>query len=548
MTWLEQWAAASPIAGGSKYLKRDKPMPRNSGFPVTISAFAVAVGACAQSTAFAQADSNTVSERQSDAQASARSVRDRRIEDFAAAFSSGDAQKYREWLLENRTPASLAGATMEQRLEQYRLDFEEHGRLTIVSLRLAGSNTIEADSETSNGGTITFVFGFDPQSPFQVSSLNFRIGGPPRMNVQLSAQWTSLDALADEAREAVGVPALAIGVYRSGTFETAISGHTIAGGSEEARVDDPFHWGSVGKSVTGTVLGALIDRGEMNWDTTIGEVFGDAPIRPEYRPVKLWQLMSHQAGVPVYTLFDEAFGQRIRSLPGSTDADKRAAFVIEMLQEPPTFSPGEGVEYSNGGITVAGRMAEIVSGRTWEQLVQEYVFDAAGMRTAGFGLPTNPEHPEGIRGHFPAGPGQFAALPLDGEILKPDVIAPAGGVHSSIGDMLRFGVMHLNGMNGQDGVISSETMRALHTPRPGQPPSFGESYTFGWGARCPFEAPAGVRCQGHNGGGGAYYAQIVLLPDQDMVIAMMASNTMAGEAVSREVFQKVVDHYLGSPG
>jgi CubicO group peptidase (beta-lactamase class C family) len=263
----------------------------------------------------------------------------------------------------------------------------------------------------------------------------------------------------------------------------------------------------------------------------------------DYRDVTIWQLMAHQAGVPAYTMFDEAFGERIKALPGATDAEKRASFVLQILEEPLLFKPGSQAQYSNGGPTIAGRMAEITSGKTWEQLVQEFVFDPAHMTTGGFNLPTTSAKPNGINGYYSEAPGEFVELSLDENILDPDVIAPAGGVHSSIGDLLKYGVTHLEGMRGQDGAVSSATIKALHTPRPGQPKSFGENYTFGWGSRCPFPVTDSLVCQGHNGGGGAYYAQILLLPEENIVIAFMANTTMGAEMVSGPLFKSIADHY-----
>jgi len=469
-------------------------------------------------------------------------VRDERVQSYFEAFSTGDPQAYRRWLEHNRTPASL-GSNIETRLAQYRDDFTRWGTLTIGQLRVTERGSVEAVVRASETGEqLTFLFDFQHQEPFLVSALHIRVGGPPEDEIIFPEDWNSLDELAQTARTASGVPALAIGVYHGGAAVTAVAGVRRSDAPDLARIDDAFAWGSVTKSVTGTMLGALIDRGVLDWNTTIGDVLGEAPIDPSYRDVTLWQLMAHQAGIAAYTRLDPAFDREIAALPGVTLELKRAAFVEQMLRQPPAYTPGTSAQYSNGGPTVAARMAEVVSGKSWEQLVRETVFDPLHLETAGFGLPVTPAHPDGVYGHVAVSPGQFEPVPAGQGLPDPDVLAPAGAVRSSIGDFLLYGIAHLKGMTGEEDAFPADLIRSLHTPQSGQPQSLGEEYTFGWGSDCPAGLPQQMRCQGHNGSNGAYYARILILPDKDMVIVFMANGMPAAEAVSSSLFGAIYNH------
>ncbi|MHA1543692.1 MAG: serine hydrolase domain-containing protein [Alphaproteobacteria bacterium] len=304
----------------------------------------------------------------------------------------------------------------------------------------------------------------------------------------------------------------------------------------DVELDDKFHWGSITKSVTGTMIGKLIEDGVLDWDTTVGEVLGDLEMRDEYKNAELWQVMGHQAGFPAYGNIDEDMAGRFQAYTG-TETERRAQFIADLMLEEPVRV---GV-YSNAGLTVAGYMAEVATGRTWQDLVQEHVFDAIGMDTAGFGWPVTKDDPNQPQGHF-GSPGNYQPQPDGAMETLIKIMSPAGDVHSSIGDLLKYGQFHLDGMNGKDGYLKAVTVQGLHTPQPGQEPVFGEQYTFGWGHFCMGLEDAGA-CQGHNGSGGTYFAELQIYSEHNMVSAYLSNVFNPAEFYSMEVFRAMFDRY-----
>jgi CubicO group peptidase (beta-lactamase class C family) len=67
---------------------------------------------------------------------------------------------------------------------------------------------------------------------------------------------------------------------------------------------DAFHIGSCTKPMTATMLATLVDQHKLRWDTKVVDVFPEwkKDIRPEFTPITLADLLSHEAGV-------EAFGE-----------------------------------------------------------------------------------------------------------------------------------------------------------------------------------------------------------------------------------------------
>ena len=49
-------------------------------------------------------------------------------------------------------------------------------------------------------------------------------------------------------------------------------------------------------------------------------------------------------------------------------------------------------KYSNVGITIVGAALEVVTGKTWEQLTIDNIFNPLGMLSGGFGSPEGNAH------------------------------------------------------------------------------------------------------------------------------------------------------------
>ena len=222
---------------------------------------------------------------------------------------------------------------------------------------------------------------------------------------------------------------------------------------------------------------------------------------------------------------------------GDSNIDKRHTFARHVLNETPINTPGSAQAYSNAGISLAGHMAEGVTGRTWEELVHEHVFDALGMSTAGFGWPTEND-PNQPAGHMGGGGGRaLVAVPHD-RMPSPMALAPAGWVYSSIEDFARYAIVHLRGLRGADGPIAAATIRRIHTPLPGS----GERYAFGWGL-ADWPDP-GTECHWHNGSAGTYFAEIRLLPEHNAAVVVLMNSAGPGDWFTTSLCEQAIRHLV----
>ena len=175
------------------------------------------------------------------------------------------------------------------------------------------------------------------------------------------------------------------------------------------------------------IVATLVEGGKLSWETTIGQIFPElSESFPEkFRAITVTQLLSHHAGLPADLNWGE-IARSAASLPEQRlNALKKAASTE--LASP----PGTKFEYSNVGYTLAGAVAERVTGQPWEDLMREIVFKPLRMTSCGFGGVGTPGEIDQPWPHREDG-GPMAANgpPVD----NPEVMGPAGTVHCSVAD------------------------------------------------------------------------------------------------------------------
>lgn len=365
----------------------------------------------------------------------------------------------------------------------------------------------------------------------------------PRQAPVPPATYKSLDALLAPIRAAHDLPALAAAVIRNGRLEAlGAVGVRKVGLDEPVRVDDKFHIGSCTKSMTATLCAMLVEDGKLSWATTLGETFPELKdkIRPAYHGVTLEQLLCHRSGLPEDRTPNAVFFKLV-ALRG--DIRKQRRQMVELLlQQEPANPPGEAFAYSNGGVSIAGAMAEAVSEKSWEELIRQRLFEPLGMKSAGFGPPGSaeadpPDQPWGHRAAgakpFPMPPGRFAD--------NPAVIGPAGTVHLSMEDWARYAIAHLKGAHGSGTLLKPESFKTLHTDK------YNQQYAFGWGISQPPWTTGKVL--EHAGSNSLWFARIHLLPEHNwgVLLATNQANEAAQQAL-QVAFERILKRYPTDPG
>jgi D-alanyl-D-alanine carboxypeptidase len=350
-----------------------------------------------------------------------------------------------------------------------------------------------------------------------VCTMLLTLAALPARSQTLSIPAPEARAFVDSIRAALALPGLVVIVARSeGTPEIIVTGVRKADTADSIRLTDRMHFGSNGKAITATMIGALVEQRRLTFETTLAEAFPDlAPsMRAEYRGATVRQLLGHSAGIRPYTDLRE-FGSFMR--PTGDPAAQRRAFAARVLSEEPLFAPGTKHTYSNAGVALAGIVAERITGQPYETLVDSLVFRPLGGR-GRFGNPGTDTAPQPF-GHT-RGRGNRARVvdPRDAEYVVPAVIAAAGDASVTLADYGRFLQMHLRGMRGIDGVLKAATIKELHTAI--APVGTGTQFGAGWGFATTRD---GFETHGHTGSAGAYIAVAAIQPARDLAIAILTN-------------------------
>jgi CubicO group peptidase (beta-lactamase class C family) len=338
---------------------------------------------------------------------------------------------------------------------------------------------------------------------------------------------TSLLEVAQSVRSKYSLPSLAVARI-SGDRPPLISAVGVR------KIDDPnqtpvtsgdlYHLGSCTKSMTATLLAVLIERGQLEWSSRLGEIypteFSAGTFHPNLRDVTLEMLGAHRSGISG------------AHHPGPEQS--RAEFAASTLSSPPTTQPGSTFEYSNANQIILGAIMEKVTGKTWESLMITEVFKPLGMPSCGFGVQasrdlevgTDPDSviPSQPWPHYQESPqAPIFPIPPTLQADNPASLGPAGTVHCSIDDWGKYAHLHMAGARGQiTPILNSKSFIKLHTPYPGQ------DYTPGGWIRLEREWANG-HVLTHSGSNTLNYASIWIAPQQERGTAYLAASNLGGE-------------------
>ncbi len=255
-----------------------------------------------------------------------------------------------------------------------------------------------------------------------------------------------------------GLPALAGGLVTvNGLQKAAVTGVRKAGGRTPATLADLWHLGSDTKAMTASLVSLLVEEGKLQWEDPLATVLPkiSALRKADLGKVTVSQLLHHTAGLPANLKWAELQAKARRV------TDQREAALEEALRTPLLTAPGSTFLYSNTGYVLAGLIVEKLTGKAWEDVMQQRLFTPLGMRSAGFGGIGKPGKEDQPWPHLENG----TPVPTNGPAAdNPPVMGPAGTVHATLEDWAKFIADHLRGARGEKALLKPATYEMLHKP------------------------------------------------------------------------------------
>ncbi len=264
-----------------------------------------------------------------------------------------------------------------------------------------------------------------------------------------------LDSFALAIKKHYQLPGLAIATIRNSNInEITIVGNNKSHEGIPLDRNSKFQIASCTKSFTALLVASFVDEGSTNWDTKISDVFTEMEIHDDYQDITVRQILSHTAGLPQFWTDDEVFNVRnlIPNLKGST-YEKRKIFTQRNLNQAAPTTAGE-YNYSNGGYVIVAAMMEKLSGKPYEILMKERIFEPLGISSAEFGYPFIYDSTQPHR-HMNRDENGIG-ITMDAQTRMPDpIFNPCGFISLSIEDFAQYILFHTQALRGEDTEIVS---------------------------------------------------------------------------------------------
>jgi CubicO group peptidase (beta-lactamase class C family)/uncharacterized MnhB-related membrane protein len=343
------------------------------------------------------------------------------------------------------------------------------------------------------------------------------IGAPAQAPAFDAALRGRIDAFVETERRASGIPGVAVAVV-SLDGPLHVRGFGDDGQGKRVGADTPFPIGSLTKSFTALLVRQAIDAGQLD---------ADAPV---------------QRYLPWFRIADAQASARItlRHLLNQTSGFTRAAGMAPLLQHseasigdiargmatlpPIERAPGKRFEYSNLNFILLGAVLEQVSGRRWDELVQERIFHPLGMSHS------HTDHTLARQAGMTNLHRMWFGTPVGHRPWLAPALAPTGSLVASAADMAAYLRMLLDaGVAPGARVVSPRAVQQLLAPA--SPPArsrllsadFAFRYGEGWFVG-PFGAAPDARW--HLGNLPSFAAWMVLLPDtRQAVVVLINANS-----------------------
>ena len=321
---------------------------------------------------------------------------------------------------------------------------------------------------------------------------------------------------------------------------------------------DSMAWiASMTKPITGTAIMMLQDEGKLNIADRVAKFIPEfaALKTPSGKPANLTitQILTHTSGL------GEANG------PKAQEAHTLADLVPIWLATPMQYEPGAQWRYTQSGINAAARIVEVISGMSFDQFLQQRLFDPLGMANTTF-YPSDEQWQKVATGCAKnKDTGKLEAVPPRGDFGKRGRPPQGnGGLYSCAKDYTRFCQMLLNGgtLDGKR-ILSAEAVKTLSSVHTGELPcgffqreEFGNrGKNYGWGiGTCVLKEPhaglAEMLSPGTFGHGGAWGTQAWIDPVKGrlyVLIVQRANFPNSDASPVREAFQKAAAKALAKP-
>lgn len=340
-------------------------------------------------------------------------------------------------------------------------------------------------------------------------------------------QFDDLQAVIAAHMETHHVPGAAVGVL--------VDDITLAAGLGVTNAEHPlpvtpgtlFQIGSITKTFMGTLTMRLVEEGKLDLDAPVRTYLPDFRVADDGAAAgaTVRTLLTHNAGWVGDFFVDTGEG-----------ADACSRFVGRMADLPQLAPQGQHYSYNNASFGVLGAVIEAVTQRPFEDVLVGQLIEPLGLQNC-YIHPTDVMTKRFAVGHGTGDSGPVPATPWP----LPRCTRPAGGLITTVGDMLAYARFHLDeGVTAAgERLLTPASIAAMRTPHTriwGEDEAMGLTWFI--------DRRDGVAVYSHTGGTVGQISILATMPERRFALAVV-TNGQSGGHVNRAAYRWALQHMLG---
>jgi len=338
-----------------------------------------------------------------------------------------------------------------------------------------------------------------------------------------ASELAGLDSTVEQVMERLAIPGLSLAVVQ-GDRVLLVQGFGVREIGLNTTVDERtlFALGSASKAFTATALGLLVDDGKIAWDDPLARHIPGFRVADSYISLNLTlrDALSHRTGL------DPANG-----LMMANPQIGRSEMLARLAYLEPVYPFRSRYLYNNLMYIAASEVIPAVTGKRWESLVQERIFNPLEMSdsipNSGLAkLPDNRATPHAVVGE--------AVKPIPWFDMT--TAAPAGGILSSAKDMAQWCRAQLNdGRLGEKQQIPAAIIPITHRPVIDTGQKIEHLFDHGllfnfYGMGWTYKDYRRQTMISHEGGIDGMSAYVSMLPEQKVCVVTLSNLSPASNA------------------
>lgn len=347
----------------------------------------------------------------------------------------------------------------------------------------------------------------------------------PMLVFSQALTWSTIADSIPKMMEKDKIPGLQIAVFNSDSvLFQGTWGVSNVDSQKAANDSSVFRLGSTSKHFVGALALILQERGMFSLDEKLSEALPNFKYENKWKetnPITLRHLMEHTAGFDDLHFHEYAVNDSTLSLE---EGINQARYTRKSRWRLGTVS-----SYCNLGPALVARAIEVRTGRLYEDLVDEFIFEPLGMKNTSFFV-----EPEFASRMTSAHEGN----PPNSTPYWHIAFRPAGSINSTATDMIKWGQVLLNdGQFGETQILAIGAVENMYTPKTTIAAENGQKTGYGLGLTNKIWS--GELVVEHGGATNGHQCSFFFFPELNVgVIAMINSDQGLGLRSITSLLQK----------